>query len=451
MKTDSNPARYGKSFQRVPALALAALLGLSTAAWFGCESSPDYTWKVPDTEDGPDAAITPPVTPNTAGPLSSVSRIAFGASDVLFVADWKAAKIYAFTLPKAAKDDGAFFNIKNFESTLSKSLGGVEIALEDVVARPGSNEVYASVSVGDSRTPAIVMAKADGSVQVVDLDELPQTSAALDKAPDEKLMFWRTIPGRSFTVTDMKWYDGKLYVTGLSNQAFSSTLRVLGYPFGAGNTMASVEMYHTAHAQAETRAPIRAFEVVTLGGKPHLLAAYLCTPLVTIPNDQITDGAHVVAKTIAEMGYAGIPTNIVKYSAKDQMGNSTDYVLMQNLHRQAWVVPLADVEAANLAPGLSTPQPGNTLTGVANAYGAEMSPVFRIVNQNDNHFIVLRRDLRTGQSELVSYLKSALFRLSDFEVSEFLFNDYTYDAQHEGVKQFQNALKKLEGYPDLVR
>ena len=67
--------------------------------------------------------------------------------------------------------------------------------------------------------------------------------------------------------------------------------------------MTSVEIYHTTHNQIETRAPIRAMSFATLGGKPYVVAAYLCTPLVTIPLEDLKDGAHIRGKAIAELGY----------------------------------------------------------------------------------------------------------------------------------------------------
>ena len=57
-------------------------------------------------------------------------------------------------------------------------------------------------------------------------------------------------------------------------------------------------------------------EIVTLGGREYILAAYTCTPLVTIPLDSIRDGAHVSGKTIAELGYGNTPIDFISYMAK---------------------------------------------------------------------------------------------------------------------------------------
>src|SRR5262249_31095251 len=99
-----------------------------------------------------------------------------------------------------------------------------------------------------------------------------------------------------------KWRDGELFVAGLSNQDFASTLRRVKFPFDAQQSLTSVEIYHTGHNLIETRAPIRAMSFATLGGKPYLVAAYTCTPLVLIALDEVREGAHVDGKASADLG-----------------------------------------------------------------------------------------------------------------------------------------------------
>jgi hypothetical protein len=79
-----------------------------------------------------------------------------------------------------------------------------------------------------------------------------------------------------------------------------------------------------------------------------------------------------------------------------------------------------------------------------------MNTVMRIDNQNDMFFVALRRDLATGHAQLVSINKTATFRLSDYDISEYLFPDYRYTGpmQNNMIKPMQNMLKQAEGYPD---
>lgn len=389
----------------------------------------------------------------STGKVGSVSRIAFGPENTLFVADWVNSRVHALALANAAPGAGAPFNIEDLDTLLRNALGADAYVLEDMATRPGGREVYLALSVGLEKSPAIVVVTADGSVRDVDLSGIETASAALDAPPSADLTFWGKIPGRSFTVTDMAWRDGKLYLAGLSNQDFASTLRILPYPFGDDASIASVEMYHTVHNQIETRAPIRAMTFADLDGAPHLVAAYLCTPLVTIPLDALRDGAHVKAKTIAELGYAGIPVNLLAYTAFNMMKQAKEsYVLVANLFRESSIVPLASVEEANRGPGYSTPTPFGEIAGVQHI-GAATSGVLRINEQDDRFLVALRRELSTGKAQLVSINKSLVFRLSDFDVSEYLFPDYAYTdpMQAKYTLPTQNMLKVDEGYAEFVR
>jgi len=240
----------------------------------------------------------------TAADIKSISRLAAGPNNVLFVADWKEGRVHALTLPEAQqKPAGASFNILDLDARLSEQVGGAKITVEDMIARPGAEEVYVAVSYGVGKSPALFRVTSDQKVHRVDLKSAKSTSIALRDAPTSNFKFWKEMPERSFTVTDLKWHDGELFIAGLSNQDFASTLRRARYPFDSDQSITSVEIYHTGHNLIETRAPIRAMSFATWGGKTYLVAAYTCTPLVTIPLDELKDGAHIRGKTIAELGY----------------------------------------------------------------------------------------------------------------------------------------------------
>ena len=165
-------------------------------------------------------------TSANAADIKSISRLSAGPGNVLFVADWKAARVHAITLPQAAqKPAGAAFNILDLDALLSKQLGGAKVKVEDMVARPGTQEVYVAVSYGAAKAPALFVVTSDQRAHRIDLKAARSTSIALRDAPTTDYKFWREAPERSFTVTDMKWHDGELFIAGLSNQDFASTLR----------------------------------------------------------------------------------------------------------------------------------------------------------------------------------------------------------------------------------
>jgi hypothetical protein len=120
----------------------------------------------------------------SAADIRSISRLAAGPGNVLFVADWKTARVHAITLPEAAqKPPGAAFNILDLEPLLSKQVGGARITVEDMVARPGTAEVYVALSYGAAKTPALIMVTSDHKAHRIDLKAAKSTSIALRDAP----------------------------------------------------------------------------------------------------------------------------------------------------------------------------------------------------------------------------------------------------------------------------
>ena len=241
-------------------------------------------------------------------PLKSANVLAFGPDNVLFVGDSSTGAVYAFETVAGQNDQqSSAYNLKNIDAELASLLrtSTDNIQVKDLAVHPESKEAYIAVSrvKGDRYMPEIIIANQSGEFRRLDLAKTKHSKIQLGGLPSDDIVFWGRLPARSLTFTDIDYYDGKLYISGLSNAEFASTLRIVPYPFDEDNvTVASVEIFHANHNQVETRAPIRTLEIVTLDGKPHLLAAYTCTPLVTIPLDQLKNGAHVRGKTIAELG-----------------------------------------------------------------------------------------------------------------------------------------------------
>ena len=131
----------------------------------------------------------------SAADVKSISRLATGPENVLFVADWKRARVHAIALPGAAqKPAGTAFNILDLDGVLSKQVGGAKITIEDMVVRPGTAEVYIAVSYGAAKTPALIMVTSDHKARRVNLNAAKSTSIALRDAPTSNYKFWRETP-----------------------------------------------------------------------------------------------------------------------------------------------------------------------------------------------------------------------------------------------------------------
>lgn len=387
----------------------------------------------------------------SAADVQSISRLEAGPGNVLFVADWKAARVHAIELPPAQQKAAGTFNILDLEALLSRQLGGARLTVQDMAVRPGTGEVYVAVSTGPARTPALFAVTSDGKARRVDLKAARATSVALRDAPTGDDKFWKQTPERSFTVTDMKWRDGELFVAGLSNQEFSSTLRRIRFPFTAQQSASSIEIFHGGHNMMETRAPVRAMSFASLDGKPYLVAAYTCTPLVLIPIDALQDGAHVRGKTVAELGYGNTPADMISYTMR--VGDKTeDYMMLVNFNRVSNVIPVSELRAANARPGIEKVVSFGQIAGLE-VQQAPLAGTLRIDNLDEQSFVLVRRRLETDALQLVSLGKDLSFRMTD-HVSEYAFRGYSFKGdtwQQQNIKPRQDILLRQEGVPELIK
>ncbi|MEO0701540.1 MAG: hypothetical protein AAFY80_05310 [Pseudomonadota bacterium] len=383
-------------------------------------------------------------------PLSA-TVLEFADPATLLVADSAGAAIHAYTLPEAqAAAESVAYTFEGFSRTLAETLGVAEadITFNDLAVNPATKAAFVSLSAG--ATPAVVMVTQDGTITPLDLASLPSTSTELGTAADDGVTFWRDIPAATLTVTDLDYAEGTLFVSGLSTGEFASTLHQIPFPFGGDAQTSSVEIYHAVHDQMETRAPIRAMEIIDLDGVQTVVAAYTCTPLVTLPTSSLTDGAHVTGNTIAELGYGNTPLEVLSFDVFDQEGNASPFVLVINRELQANLIPLQAVAQAANAPGLSEPVGLGEMAGV-DTTPIPMSGVFQAADQDPQFLLALKRNLDTGAMDLVSIRKGVYLRLSDF-ISEYDFPDYVYadNQAGQGTRGFHNLLKAEEGFPELI-
>jgi hypothetical protein len=206
-------------------------------------------------------------------------------------------------------------------------------------------------------------------------------------------MPWEGFP-RSFTMTHLAVGNGELYVAGLSNEEFKSTLRRVKLPFGQGAVTTKVEIFHTSHNRFETASPIESLLPVTLGGRSLVLASYTCSPLVVFDRDALSGSGVVRGKTVAELGGGNRPFDMIAYkSPKD----GKQYMMIANSHRTLMRFNLADIAAA---PGMTTAvtqayQPGGVSYLPVASYG-----VLELDNYNAHNVIVLDRNPADGSLDL---------------------------------------------------
>lgn len=273
--------------------------------------------------------------------LKHAGPLAFTPDGVLLVGDSQSAAIFAIATSDSRSGDAAEVNIEGINQKIAAMIGSSkeDTLINDMAVNPVSGHVYFSVSRGrgPDATPILFKADAKGNLSAVSLEDVKFSKATFENAPESGSDRRGQNP-RMSAITDIQFDQGKVIVAGLSNEEFASKLRVFNYPFDGKESSTSIEVYHGAHGALETRSPVRTF----ITYEDTVLAAYTCTPLVTIPVDNLS-GEKIRGKTIAELGNRNTPLDMIVYRKGDQ-----DYLLMANTARGVMKLKLdkAEMEAA---------------------------------------------------------------------------------------------------------
>jgi hypothetical protein len=275
--------------------------------------------------------------------LKSAGPIAFGPPGVLFVGDSQGASLFAIGVETGSPGKPAAFKIEGIDAKLAALLGTkpADVLINDIAVQPATGITYLSVSRGHGPDAQAVLARVTpaGKLDLVDLDNVAYSQVALVNAPAPDQKDSRGNSLRQEAITDLHFVDGRVFVAGLSNEGFPSTLRAIEFPFSGPNPGAGIEIYHGAHGAFETKAPVRTFVPFNIGGEPHLMAAYQCTPLVTIPVAQLQAGAKVKGRTVAELGNRNRPLDIIAYEK-----NGRSFLLLANSARGVMKITTDNVD-----------------------------------------------------------------------------------------------------------
>jgi hypothetical protein len=343
--------------------------------------------------------------------LNSISVMSFGPEGILFIGDSKSGKVFALDLEdRAAPAERKPFAMEDVEGRLAAMLGTDPqgVVIHDLAVNPLSQNIYLAVSrtngkeLGFWKTPndlayAGILLKIDpaGEITEVSMDDIRHSVAEVPNVVSEGQQNWRKSDHRTEAITDIAYHNGKLYVTGLSNEEFASTLRVLNFPFKDKATTTTIEVYHVAHGKSETEAPIRTLIPYDLEGKSYLLATYTCTPFVSIPISEVKDGAHVVSKTLGEFGFGNMPIDIITYKQKDK-----EYILMSNTSKA--LIKIDPMDIPKIREGLTEPlKDGEYAVGLHHSVLSRVG-ITQIDNLNDSHILALQR-MPNGNLNLTSY------------------------------------------------
>lgn len=328
--------------------------------------------------------------------VKSISALTFGPDGILFIGDSKSATVFAIDTKDIQKvDKAAAVDIKKIDQKVAALLGTEvqNITIQDIAVNPLSKNIYCSIQLADG-TSTLLKITGD-KFEAVSLKDLKFSSVDLVNAPAEDAKDQRGRPLRGLSISDIGFANGKLMVSGLSNQEFSSTFRIIPFPFTKQQDQSSLEIYHAAHKQYETFSPIRTFTTSEINGKQYLIASYTCTPLVLFPMEELKPGKHVKGRTVAEMGSGNSPLDMI--TMKSGKGS---FLLMANSSRPVFKVKYESIES--FQGSLTTPVEENFATAGVDFVSLPVMNVLQLEKLDESQFLLLQRksngdlDLWTG-------------------------------------------------------
>lgn len=394
------------------------------------------------------------LTLNDVSLLPGANVLAFGPDNVLFIGDSKAGKLYAVPTQANELKEPVPFNMEGFDIVMAKTLNMAprDIVIGDMKIHPKSQEAYISLKLGhapEAKSLIAIVNPVTTDIKLLEMAEDNLQHISINNPASSDLVFWKETSASSLTITDIDYNDGYVYIAGLTNSEFASTLRKIAYPFTDSQEIVnSIEIYHAVHTQNETRAPIRTMLFEEMDGESTLLASYTCTPLVSIPVDKIENEADVKGKTIAELGYGNTPIDMLVVTTQGFDGSTSKSLIVTNKNRGGTMIPIESVIAGFKGNGMAG-QRTMFASGLEGIQEIPTANVMQVDIQNSQMLGIVRRNIETGDIDLVSELTGTFLRLSDF-ISEYDFPDYKYPEAQAGTKQYHDMVKQMEGYPDLT-
>lgn len=377
--------------------------------------------------------------------IKSLGELQFSPSGVLFAGDNLSGAIHALDFTAEAHRQKAFtINVDNADVQIASALGTAtsQISINDLAVHPQSGEVYLSITrgFGIAALPALLKINSQNELVIIDLASTDFSSQSLSKVaeitktfkprgammsePSAKDIAKAQVPQRMFTIMDMEYHQGELFVAGVSNEEFSSVLRRMPFPFNGEESISNIEMYHIAHDQYESRAPIRSMQIKNIDGIDQIVAAYTCSPLVLIPLSELKNGAKVKARTLGDMGN-GQPLDMVSLNLMGQ-----EMLFVTNKGRSPKLIPIKGLNNAKVVTDKDFERGGKLDISPVMPYGPMGKEVMfvgaslQIDLLNKGQFISLNRDAPSGSLNLETLPTMAPFPMYNIDAAEFDFPSY---------------------------
>lgn len=314
--------------------------------------------------------------------LKSVSSMTFGPDGILFVGDARAATVYALrTGDKKGESGRADINVDQVEARIADATGSPGL-VSDLAVNPATQNVF--IAVQKESSAQILKVQEDGTLQALELSDIPHSEAQLVDAPEDKVVQQgrRRRNPRDDAITDLAFYENKLLISGLRDGASASSVRELNFPFAKADRGVGVQIFHAAHGRDEDYSAARTIVPLVIDGKPNLLAAYVCTPLVKIPLEALESAEEkITATTVAELGNRNRPLDMISYSKEGQQ-----FLLLSNSARGVMKIQTSGLSAN---AGLTEPVRGGGTAGQEYKTVESLQGVTQMDKLNSDHAVVL--------------------------------------------------------------
>jgi hypothetical protein len=316
----------------------------------------------------------------------------FGPENILFIGDAEAAQVVAIDISEHVSSSVAeFVNLTNVDGLIANQLGANkdQIDITDMIVHQASQNIFFTVQHDGGNS---FLFKQNGmEIEMIDLTMVSHSKMSIVEPIAKDAKDRRDRPLRKWAISDIDFKDGQVLLTGLSNKEFGSTFRSMDFPFSDAQSFGSLEIYHAAHGQYETNSPVKTFTTIELGGKPHVIASYTCTPLVLFPMDDLKIGKHAKGRTVAELGNSNTPLDIIELENEGKR-----YILLANSSRALMKIKVADIEKFN--GSLTTPVEERSATAGVDFIALPFVNVLQLDKLEGNSFVMLQR---TADGDLV--------------------------------------------------
>ncbi len=267
--------------------------------------------------------------------VKSAGPLAFGPDGVLFIGDSLGAKVVAIDTGDTKAGAPASVNVQGIDSKIAAALGTAadQISIRDIATNPVSKNVYISVNRGRGGDAKAVILKLDtaGKLSEVGLDNVKYSVAELPNPPAQNNQ-------KTNTITEVRYVDGKMLVAGLSNEEFSSNMKVIPFPFRARRPRRADRDVSRVTCPLQDEFPhpdLRAVhhrQQAVYSSRLHLHAAG------ENPGERTERRREIQGTTIAEMGAGNQPLDMVPYK-KD----GHEYILIANSAHGVTKLDMANV------------------------------------------------------------------------------------------------------------